>query len=130
LQTTGFVQAMPGRLVTFPNFQQHHVEPFKLEDKTRPGHRRILAFFLVHPDCYIASSKWVPPQQMPVVFRAVDSGLRSKLPREVSLMVTESIGKGVMTQEEAEKHAAMFMDERREAHGGWKALQQVTFCEH
>jgi hypothetical protein len=121
---------MQGRLVTFPNFQQHRVEPFKLEDQTKPGHRRILAFFLVHPDRYIASTKWVPPQQMPVVVEAVDGALQTKLLREVSLMVAESLGKGVMTEKEAEEYASVFMEERRETDGGWQDMERISFCEH
>jgi hypothetical protein len=130
VQSNGFVEAMQGRLVTFPNLHQHRVEPFELEDKSKPGFRRILAFFLVSPKHYIASTKWIPPQQMPVVADAVDAALRANLPREVSLLVAEGLRPGLMTQEEADKHAAVFMDERREADGGWRAMNNVSFCEH
>jgi hypothetical protein len=130
VQSHGFIQAMQGRLVTFPNFQQHRVEPFELEDKTKPGYRRILAFFLVHPDRYIASTKWVPPQQMPIVAETVDAALRTKLPREISLMVAEGLGKGVMTEQEAEEHASVLMEERRETDGGWQDIRHISFCEH
>ena len=32
------------RVVVFPNMFQHHVDPFELKDKTKPGHRKILCF--------------------------------------------------------------------------------------
>ncbi|KAI9761705.1 MAG: hypothetical protein M1840_001736 [Geoglossum simile] len=38
------------RLLTFPNTFQHRVGPFRLADPTKPGHRKILAFFLVDPN--------------------------------------------------------------------------------
>jgi hypothetical protein len=38
-----------GRALFFPNVYQHRVEPFELADKTRPGHRKIVALFLVDP---------------------------------------------------------------------------------
>ncbi|KAJ1564342.1 hypothetical protein HK096_008449, partial [Nowakowskiella sp. JEL0078] len=63
VQISGNVVAMEGRCVTFPNFHHHRLEPFELLDKTQPGHRKILAFFLVHPKVTITSTKHIPPQQ-------------------------------------------------------------------
>jgi len=40
---------MEGRCIAFPNIYQHRVSPFELRDKSKPGHRKILAFFLVDP---------------------------------------------------------------------------------
>ncbi|KAJ6184217.1 hypothetical protein N7519_005518 [Penicillium mononematosum] len=51
-----------GRLLTFPNTLQHRVSPFSLADNTKPGHRKILALFLVDPNLRIISSANVPPQ--------------------------------------------------------------------
>lgn len=63
IQTLGKVNTKEGRLITFPNVLQHKVEPFELEDKTKPGHRKILALFLVDPYLRIPSTAHVPPQQ-------------------------------------------------------------------
>ncbi len=49
--------------LVFPNFLQHHVPGFSLRDKTRPGHRKILVFFLIHPGHRVLSTKHVPEQQ-------------------------------------------------------------------
>jgi Protein of unknown function (DUF4246) len=39
------------------------VLPFELEDKLKPGHRKILALFLVDPNLHIISTASVPPQR-------------------------------------------------------------------
>uniref|UniRef100_A0A914DJ23 DUF4246 domain-containing protein n=1 Tax=Acrobeloides nanus TaxID=290746 RepID=A0A914DJ23_9BILA len=70
-QELGYVCAEPGRLIVFPNVFQHKVEPFELVDKTRPGHRKILVFFLVDPTISILSTERVPPQQNSWFFKEV-----------------------------------------------------------
>lgn len=52
-----------GRIITFPNTLQHRVSPFTLADPAKPGHRKILALFLVDPHRRIISSANVPPQR-------------------------------------------------------------------
>lgn len=42
---------------------QHRVRPFSLADPTKPGHRKILAIFLVDPHIRILSTANVPPQR-------------------------------------------------------------------
>ncbi|KAJ4289335.1 hypothetical protein N0V88_007086 [Collariella sp. IMI 366227] len=63
VQDLGQVLTSEGRLLVFPNCLQHQVGPFELQDKTRPGHRKILAMFLVNPYRPILSSAHVPPQR-------------------------------------------------------------------
>ncbi|KAH8816634.1 hypothetical protein F5884DRAFT_665993 [Xylogone sp. PMI_703] len=57
------VPCKEGRLLAFPNILQHRVSPFALADPTKPGHRKILALFLVDPRIRIISTAHVPPQQ-------------------------------------------------------------------
>ena len=64
LQSVGSVETREGRLVTFPNILQHRVQPFSLLDRTKPGHRKILALFLVDPHTPILSTANIPCQQM------------------------------------------------------------------
>ncbi|KAK3827305.1 MAG: hypothetical protein J3R72DRAFT_457161 [Linnemannia gamsii] len=52
------------RCLVFPNIYQHQVQPFQLEDPSRPGTRKILVFFLVNPEEPTLSTTRVPPQQM------------------------------------------------------------------
>lgn len=62
-QTLGSASTPAGRCLAFPNILQHRVGSFHLTDPTRPGHRKILAFFLVDPSEKIVSTSDVPPQQ-------------------------------------------------------------------
>ena len=62
-QDLGSVRTRTGRCVAFPNIFQHRVAPFQLQDPTRTGHRKILAFFLVDPATKITSTSDIPPQQ-------------------------------------------------------------------
>ncbi|MGC4979432.1 DUF4246 domain-containing protein [Streptomyces sp. DT193] len=62
-QVLGSASTPAGRCLAFPNILQHRVGSFRLTDHTRPGHRKILAFFLVDPSEEITSTSDVPPQQ-------------------------------------------------------------------
>lgn len=62
-QVLGSASTPAGRCLAFPNVLQHRVGSFRLVDPTRPGHRKILAFFLVDPSETIVSTSDVPPQQ-------------------------------------------------------------------
>jgi hypothetical protein len=59
----GSASTPAGRCLAFPNVLQHRVGSFRLTDPTRPGYRKILAFFLVDPSEKIVSTSDVPPQQ-------------------------------------------------------------------
>ncbi|CAI5757617.1 unnamed protein product [Candida verbasci] len=64
VRNIGSMQAQEDRVLVFPNMFQHHVDPFELKDKSKPGHRKILCFFICDPfNKYIVSSDNVPPQQ-------------------------------------------------------------------
>ncbi|KAJ2161259.1 hypothetical protein GGF46_001601 [Coemansia sp. RSA 552] len=63
VQQIGSVEATNGRCIVFPNIYQHQVSGFELADKTKPGHRKILAFFFIDPTVRIPSTEIVPPQQ-------------------------------------------------------------------
>ena len=63
VQEIGGVETREGRLLTFPNVLQHRVGPFKLADPTKPGHRKIVALFLVDPNIKVISTAHVPCQQ-------------------------------------------------------------------
>ncbi|MEW1638098.1 DUF4246 domain-containing protein [Streptomyces sp. NPDC093801] len=62
-QMLGQVPTPAGRCLAFPNALQHRVDAFRLADPSRPGHRKILAFFLVDPTERIVSTSDIPPQQ-------------------------------------------------------------------
>ena len=64
VQGLGACSTPERRALAWPNSLQHKVEPFELVDKTLPGHRRFLVFFLVDPAVRITSTADVPPQQI------------------------------------------------------------------
>lgn len=104
-----------GRLLTFPNTLQHKVEPFELVDKSRPGHRRFLALWLVDPQYRVCSTRNVPPQQ--------EHWWRDGL--------AHSDDEGLMSLEEAKRLRLDLMAERTKAvetvHRG---VETYNFCEH
>ncbi|KAL5353163.1 hypothetical protein ACLOAV_001196 [Pseudogymnoascus australis] len=63
LQNYGSAETRQGRLLAFPNVFHHRVSPFKLQDPTKPGHRRFIALWLIDPHQRIISTGNVPPQQ-------------------------------------------------------------------
>jgi hypothetical protein len=63
-QNLGSIITKSGRAIAFPNLYQHCVAPFSLLDNSKPGHRKILVFFLVDPAYHILSTALVPPQQV------------------------------------------------------------------
>ncbi|MFE6222569.1 DUF4246 domain-containing protein [Streptomyces sp. NPDC057854] len=92
-QVLGSASTPEGRCLAFPNVLQHRVEPFRLADPTRPGHRKILAFFLVDPERRIVSTADVPPQQpwaeTSTMTREQAEAYREELMRERKFFVDE-----------------------------------------
>ena len=113
-QDLGNVLCREGRLLTFPNTIQHRVSPFSLADRSRPGHRKILALFLVDPHRRIISSANVPPQRKDWVSDShgpVKRFLSERLTPEVQHRVEDLLG-SFMTMDEAKKQRLALMEER------------------
>lgn len=103
------------RLLTFPNILQHRVSPFSLTDRSKPGHRKILALFLVDPHMRIISSANIPPQQEDwgKEKRELVTGMLSqRLPVELQDMVSEDILYPSISLEEAKVYRKELMQER------------------
>ena len=115
MQNIGDVITKTHRCVAFPNLYQHQVQPFKLEDPTKPGHRRILVFFLVDPTQKVPSATDVAPQQYEwvteVMHGAGQNSAFAKLPTELLTMISNE-NEGTMTRLEAEKYREELMSER------------------
>lgn len=93
LQNYGSVETKQGRLVAFPNTFQHRVSPFELKDKTKPGHRRFIAIWLVDPLTRIISTANVPPQQQSWWLDQAFGKLRvpdaNKVPQPIAKLILE-----------------------------------------
>jgi len=115
VQDVGDVITKTHRCVAFPNLYQHKVQPFHLEDLTKPGRRKILVFFLVDPTQRILSATDVAPQQREWVTDAMrDAGPNSqfaKLPIEVIKMISNE-NDAPMTRAEAEEYRGGLISER------------------
>ncbi|CAO3565366.1 unnamed protein product [Mortierella alpina] len=101
------------RCIAFPNIYQHQVQPFELEDPTKPGTRSILVFFLVDPAKPILSTTHVPPQQKTWAPR---SGLlqevEDKMPPEIVLAIQKLVDWPI-DLDEAKLHREELMRERK-----------------
>ncbi|KAJ5915961.1 hypothetical protein N7454_010868 [Penicillium verhagenii] len=112
-QLDGSVVCKEGRLITFPNIMQHRVCPFSLADRTKPGHRKILALFLVDPHRRVILSANVPPQR--------EDWRENKACLEM---------KGLsMSMDEAKEHRLLFMEERGlQKEEDNKNFEEGSFC--
>ncbi|KAL3472540.1 hypothetical protein BJX99DRAFT_214159 [Aspergillus californicus] len=136
-QDLGGVSTCPGRLLTFPNTLQHRVSPFSLSDRSKPGHRKILAFFLIDPTRRVISTANIPPQRedwCTAWKQAMDDVLVArKLPPELRDMIYRDAAFQPMTMDEAKAYRLELMDERSaNSENGNRAFEVGGFnlCEH
>lgn len=132
LQDVGSVLTLQGRAIFFPNLYLHKVEPFALQDPTRPGHRKILALFLVDPKVPIISTGNVPPQQRH--WWPGEEYIRGemRLPAEVGQMVLDHVD-FPFDEAEAKRIREELMEERKTQQSEFAhdiARVGFGFCEH
>ncbi|KAF5334509.1 hypothetical protein D9611_013772 [Ephemerocybe angulata] len=120
VQVLGSVVAKEGRLITFPNILQHKDQPFELADTTKPGHRKILALFLVDPYTSVISTADVPPQRLDWWAEEVNSAtgndpqanVFAKLPNELRGTVYSEVEDFPIKMNRAKKYREKLMEER------------------
>lgn len=114
IQDLGQVLTREGRLLVFPNCLQHQVQPFELQDKTRPGHRKILAMFLISPQRPLLSSAHVPPQRRDWWAEELHKdGAIPKLPGELFNLTMGMVDDFPISWEKAVEIREKLMEERR-----------------
>lgn len=105
-------------------------------DRAKPGHRKILALFLIDPDRRIISSANVPPQQANWGHekrKLVNYLLSQRLPVELRDMIEENIESSFITMDEAKAYRLELMQERSvrtEEHNQWFESGSFSLCEH
>ncbi|KAI0147716.1 hypothetical protein GGR57DRAFT_475677 [Xylariaceae sp. FL1272] len=134
LQRLGQVATRQGRLLAFPNVLAHQVLPFKLADPSGPGHRKILAMFLVDPNIRVLSTSVVPPQRKDWWAREVRK-IRplSTIPIEIFDLIIEHVEGQPMSWNDAVAVREKLMEER-----SWTRIKfemdlqgnTFNFCEH
>jgi len=140
-QPLGSVRTQADRLIAFPNIYQHQVQPFHLLDKSKPGVRKILVFFLVDPAAPVVSTATVPPQQLSW-FRGTDASafhvaLRDSTPliKDLAAIVLDYLQDeiGVIDEEQARNDREQLMSERKFFVGQNNELlfeREFSLCEH
>ncbi|KAJ6589999.1 hypothetical protein DFH09DRAFT_1307454 [Mycena vulgaris] len=136
VQELGSMITKQGRTLAWPNLFQHRVSPFRLTDPTKPGHRKILAFFLVNPATDpIVSATDVPLQQAEWTREAFAgaSAATAGLPQELRDYVEEYLTDTLMTRKGAEAYRLELMKERTSftvEHEKVVVQQPFDMCEH
>ncbi|KAF5383181.1 hypothetical protein D9615_005038 [Tricholomella constricta] len=141
IQEVGAVETREGRLLTWPNILQHQVQPFRLADATKPGHRKIVALFLVDPGIRIVSTANVPCQQKEwwsekVVAAEGEKGRGNaiaELPLELRDHIFGDVEEFPIGLGEAKEVRVQLMEERKKfvvAHGKAFARHEFSLCEH
>lgn len=134
----GATETCEGRCIAFPNVYQHRVSPFKLAEPTEPGHRKILALFLVDPSISpIPSTTHVPPQQaswaMQALYATDADAPVHRLPKEILSMIEND--SGLMNESEAKALRLDLMKERTSLMEGAEEVEYLfsgvfNLCEH
>ncbi|KAI3323654.1 hypothetical protein HD806DRAFT_534778 [Xylariaceae sp. AK1471] len=134
LQRLGRVITREGRFIAFPNVLAHQVQPFKLADSNRSGHRKILAMFLVDPHIRVLSTFVVPPQRKDWWAREVRNiGPLGRLPIEIFDLIIGFVDGFPMSWEDALAVRETLMRERswvKDAFDGEMEDNTYNFCEH
>ncbi|KAH6909370.1 hypothetical protein BKA70DRAFT_1188541 [Coprinopsis sp. MPI-PUGE-AT-0042] len=137
VQEVGSVETREGRLLTFTNILQHRVKPFELVDKTKPGHRKILALFLVDPNVRVLSTAHVPPQQSDWWRKSIREDTKNpinSLPVELQEHVYGDVDDFPIGLDEAKRLREEFMEERKvfviENSRRFRNSMNFSLCEH
>ncbi|TFK62409.1 hypothetical protein BDN72DRAFT_903265 [Pluteus cervinus] len=137
VQDVGKIETKQGRLLTFPNILQHQVQPFELADPARPGHRKILALFLVDPNVKVISTANVPCQRIDWWKNAIQNGPtevnQRKIPMELQEHIINDVEDFPISMKEAKELRLKLMDERSSFQTTQDAVfnsEQFNLCEH
>ncbi|KAJ1816490.1 hypothetical protein LPJ56_002333 [Coemansia sp. RSA 2599] len=131
-QEIGGIRSKSGRCIVFPNVYQHRVSGFELADKTKPGHRKIFAFFFVDPSTRIPSTEIVPPQQQEWWAKdAMSIGPLADLPSIIERGIIGNVGYPISLRDAKELRLEL-MDERSSQNPSINESfrPDFNFCEH
>ncbi|KAJ3095715.1 hypothetical protein HDU96_001068, partial [Phlyctochytrium bullatum] len=129
VQPCGHAEASrTGRVLVFPNSNQHRVPPFELEDPTKPGHRKMLVFFLVHPDTRVPSTLNVPPQQWEWGMERLQKIIPPRVPADCVEGILSHLG--LRKDAEDKEIAKKVMEDRKVSADGRTYVYEISLCEH
>ncbi|KAG5645508.1 hypothetical protein DXG03_005918 [Asterophora parasitica] len=138
VQEVGSVDTRQGRVIAWPNILQHRVQPFKLSDPSKPGHRKIVALFLVDPGIKVVSTANVPCQQKEwwaekVVAERKHANAIAELPLELREQIFGDVDDFPIGLDEAKELRLELMEERKRwvvTHGEEFEQHEFSLCEH
>ncbi|KAJ7747680.1 hypothetical protein DFH07DRAFT_747657, partial [Mycena maculata] len=140
VQEIGAMITKAGRVLSWPNLFQHCVSPFKLADTSKPGHRKILAIFLIDPTKDpIASATDIPPQQAEWGAEAFEAAcdtpnsVLASLPQELRDAVKGQLPSTLIMLKDAEAYRLKLMKERTtfvQEHTHVAYGNTFNMCEH
>jgi hypothetical protein len=133
-QVVGQTLTREDRLLVFPNVLQHRESSFNLQDPTKPGHRKLLALFLVDPNITVPSTANILPQQLDWWAQHINqTGALKKLPQGIRDRVYKEVRGFPVTMEQAKVVREELMEERK---AQLKRAEEdrekncFNFCEH
>jgi hypothetical protein len=134
-QVLGEIKIYENLCVAFPNIFQHQVSPFSLQDRNKPGHRKILVFFLVDPTKAqnVHSSRILPPQNSSWLVRELKNVGFMNLLSEVELELISDYLEWPMSWNEALNYRLDLMQERStktDIHNENYFERDFSLCEH
>lgn len=132
VQNLGTLRCKQGRLLAFTNTLQHRVQPCRLVDPTRAGHRRFVVLWLVDPNYRIASTANVPPQQHDwLALETIDEVLaKGDMAAELQDMVREHASDYPMSLETAKELRLKLIRERTKLMPSVeRGFETYNFCE-
>ncbi|KIL66917.1 hypothetical protein M378DRAFT_123663 [Amanita muscaria Koide BX008] len=133
IQYIGSVDTREGRLITFPNILQHRVQPFKLADSTRSGHRKILALFLIDPNIKVISTANIPSQRLDWWRESLEANQTAlgRLPLELKDHVFEQVEDFPVSMERAKELRLELMEARKNFNLEFEGtMLTFSLCEH
>ena len=115
IQTMGYVTLREGRVVVWPNTFQTRLLPFTLDDRSKPGHCRMLTLHLVDPNRPILSTSMVPCQRRDWWAEAVRTSVPAfwRLPKEIFDMVVDRVEGYPISLDEGRRMRDDFSAERQ-----------------
>jgi len=121
IQIMGHATLKEGRVVAWPNIFQTRILPFSLEDRSKPGHCRLLTLHLIDPNRRIMSTAMVPCQRRDWWANHIRTSVPIfwRLPSEIFNLIVEMVDDYPISMEEGLRMRREFEAEReafRERH--------------
>ena len=116
IQDLGDLTLSENRVLVYPNVFQTRMNPFSLDDPSKPGHLQVLTLHLIDPNRRAMSTAMVPVQRRDWWAHEIRTTCARfwRLPREVFETVVGMVEGWPFSMEEGERIREEFLEEREE----------------